>query len=245
MSSDGSSPSLPPPSSPSPAPGPSQPPSPPSRQPAQPAKASPAGRRPGRPWYLVVALLGAWFFGSNAALVGWERLSLFQTGIEQVEAAATDPTADDDRLQAQRDRLDDAVYAARRRMLPLAAGSLLLGVSLWIFAVGAMAGRPGARVLLCQLVAAHAVLGVLFYLLTPDVRRVERDVARETIDIAAQAALDGGTVDARTQQALALTGQAVGAWQVVALAGDLVLHGIVLLALTRRRTRAFYAAARS
>ncbi len=190
-------------------------------------------------------MLGAWFFGSNAALVGWERLSLFQTGIEQVEAAATDPTADDDRLQAQRDRLDDAVYAARRRMLPLAAGSLLLGVSLWIFAVGAMAGRPGARVLLCQLVAAHAVLGVLFYLLTPDVRRVEREVARETIDIAAQAALDGGTVDARTQQALALTGQAVGAWQVVALAGDLVLHGIVLLALTRRRTRAFYAAARS
>jgi hypothetical protein len=248
MPSDGSSPSLPPPSSPSSPSASSPPPSPPpSGRPAQatqPTKASPAGRRPGRPWYLVVALLGAWFFGSNAALVGWERLSLFQTGTEQVEPAASEGTVDEDRLHAQRERLDDAVYAARRRVLPLAAASLLLGVSLWIFAVGAMAGRPGARVLLCQLVAAHAALGVLFYLLTPDVRRVEGDVARETIDIAAHAALDGGTVDARTQQALALTGEAVGVWQVVLQAGDLVLHGAVLLALTRRRTRAFYDLAR-
>ena len=191
----------------------------------------------------MLALLGAWFFGSQAALVGWERLSLFRTGIEQVEPAPTEDAADEDRLQAQQDRLDEAFYEARPRVLPLAAASLLIGVALWIFAVGAMAGRPGARVLLCQLVAAHAVLGVLFYLLTPDVRRVQLQMARETTEIAQKNAAEGGA-PTWVQQAVVATGRTVPALPAVFLAGDVLLHAVVLLALTRRRTRAFYDLAR-
>ncbi len=191
----------------------------------------------------MVALLGAWFFGSQAALLGWQHLSLFKTGIEQVELVDNDDTADVERLQAQQDRLDDAFYAARPRLLPLAAASLLIGVALWIFAVGAMAGRPGARVLLCQLVTAHAALGVLFYLLTPDVRRVQVDMARETTEVAKKTAVEGGAPD-WAQRALSATGRSVPVLPGVILAGDVLLHAVVLLALTRRRTRAFYDLAR-
>jgi hypothetical protein len=191
----------------------------------------------------VVALLGAWFFGSQAAMVGWQQLSLFKTGIEQVEPVESEANADEDRLQAQQDRLDDAFYAARPRLLPLAAASLLIGVALWIFAVGAMAGRPGARVLLCQLVTAHAALGVLMYLLTPDVRRVQVDLARETTDLAQKTAVEGGAPD-WAQKMLTATGRSVPVLPGVLLGGDVLLHAAVIVALTRRRTRAFYDLAR-
>ena len=179
MSSDGSSPSLPPPSKPAPA--------------APSAPTGPAGRRPGRPWYLVVALLGAWFFGSNAALIGWQHLSLFRTGTEQVESPS-DESVDDDRMQAQREKLDDAVYTARKRMLPLAAGSLLLGVALWIFAVGAMAGRPGCAG--APVPAGDGACGAGGALLPAHARRAEGRARRH-----ARGARHGGAGGARRRAA--------------------------------------------
>ena len=123
-----------------------------------------------RPWYLVLALVGAVTLGSTGACGGWSMVTLYREPIDpsvvgQRIADEADRAAVVERFQAYLHALD----AAKARGWPLAVASLLLGGAILIAAVRTLGGRGSARKALIQLVIAQAGTSALSYWLMRDV----------------------------------------------------------------------------
>jgi hypothetical protein len=123
-----------------------------------------------RPWYLVLALLGALALGTTGAYAGWNAAALYFVSVDASKAA--DGVADEhdrellvSRAEAELQVLD----AAKARGWPLSIATLLLGTGTLLFAMRALAGSAGARAILVQLVLAQAGLGVASHYLLRDV----------------------------------------------------------------------------
>jgi hypothetical protein len=128
-----------------------------------------------RPWYLVLALLGALALGTTGAYKGWEQVALYH--------AALDPSAVGEGIADEHDRAlvvarTEAVIrsldAAKSRGWPLAVATLLIGGATLLFAMRALGGSSGARAALVQLVLAQAAVGVAGHWLLRDV--IEADL---------------------------------------------------------------------
>ena len=123
-----------------------------------------------RPWYLVLALLGALALGMTGAYKGWEEVTLYH--------ATLDPTGAGQGIADEHDRavvvarteaFIQALDAAKARGWPLAVATLLVGGATLLFAMRALGGSGSARAVLVQLVLAQAGLGVAGHLLLRDV----------------------------------------------------------------------------
>ena len=112
------------------------------------------------------------------------------------------------------EHLDEVHDQAKRREFPLGIAALLLGGAMVAMSARAMSGREGARGALVQVTLARAALSVLGFFLTPDVRAAEFAVA----SVFGYASV--GKVIFETTACL-----------------------LVVLALTRPRSRAFFRAA--
>ena len=174
---------------------------------------------------------------------GWADITLFKNGTVDTAAAAaaTARTPEEEAAdQARLERKVDALYNARKRVLPLGIASGVLGIAIWTFAVGAMAGRRGARRLLVQVVTVHGALAVAAYILTPDVRRVDVAIGHEAEQEKAAELADAGTNNADLEHARVIGDRVVDAAPAIGLTLGLLGHLAIVIALTRRRTLAFY-----
>ncbi len=183
-----------------------------------------ASRPPGakRPWYLIVALIGSWLFGAAILVNGCETLAFYKSDTVDGNAAA-EQLADDAQREQVASRIEHyftVMDGARRRVLPLSIAALLLGAAMVALSARAMSGRPGARSGLVQVTVVQAALAVLTYALTPDVRRAEFEV---------NAALSYGWLGRYAPP--------------VILAMRSFASALVVVALTRPRSRAFFDAA--
>jgi hypothetical protein len=190
-----------------------------------------------RPWYLVVALFGAWVFGAAGMVEGCAQLSYYR-GERAIDAARSGEGIPNEAERAKVIALFEAYYAtldaARPRVLPLEIAALLLGVALSVLAAGAVTGRRGSRSALLQLTVVQAGLAILSYALTPDVRRAQMDaLQRQQLATRYDAEAGSGTIEAEVTLTRPI-------WQNAPTVG-LSLHTfasvLIVLALTRKRAR--------
>ncbi len=189
-----------------------------------------------RPWYLIIALIGAWVFGASGMTDGCSTVAFYRG--ERVDAATVVSSISDDQNRAAAEQITEgyfqAVDAAKARVFPLGIAALLLGGVMWGLAAGAMAGRPGARKALLQILCVQTALVVVGYFLTADVR---------TAALFAEAklhALETPTRDSLgVARALALLRTVLRSPAVI-LSIRIASNGLILLALTRARSVAFF-----
>jgi hypothetical protein len=192
---------------------------------------------PKRPWYLVLALLGALALGTTGAYRGWEQVALYH--------ATLDPSAVGEGIADEHDRalvvsrteaVIHALDAAKSRGWPLAVATLLVGGATLLFAMRALGGSAGARAALVQLVVAQAGIAIAGHYLLRDF--IEADLRwRE----AEQAAQEHATGTAPVQPP-------VSTMTVLRAASTMVLvlrtlgSALVVIGLTRRGSRDYFEA---
>lgn len=198
----------------------------------------PAERK--RPWYLVLALLGALALGTTAAQRGWGTIMLYREPLDmsQVGTGITDPS-DRAAVQAATEAYVRAIDLAKPRGWPISVASLLLGGAMVVFAMRALGGSAGARAALLQLVVAQAGLNAASHWLLRDVLDAEVGMG-----VAHQAA---GVHEAIRDRALAddtlrRTHTVAGIVNPLKLVLSTLGSALVVVALTRRRARDFFEA---
>jgi uncharacterized membrane protein YidH (DUF202 family) len=143
---------------------------------------SPQGRLR-RPWYLIVSLVMAWLLGALALMAGGSVITFYKQDADELEQALDHdeervPDPDERALFRERtERLENVHDQAKRREFPLGVAALLLGGAMVATSARAMSGREGARGALVQVTLARAALAVAGFFLTPDVRAAEFAVA--------------------------------------------------------------------
>ncbi len=190
-----------------------------------------------RPWYLVSALLGALALGAYGASGGWTLMTFYRETIDpaqvgQAIANEADRVAVVERVRALLTILD----ADKSRGWPLAVAAMILGSAVTVFAIRALGGSRAARTALMQLVIAQAGLDAASHWLLRDVERAEIAVG-EAVEFARQHA----TADrARAEELVNV--RAISTRVVVPVFLGLRLLGsvLVVVALTRRRSRDFF-----
>jgi len=190
-----------------------------------------------RPWYLFAALVAGWIYGAQALSEGYDTIAYYRGDHVDVHALADDfnDSSARDAITALADRWIALKDASKKREYPLGVASLLLGGAMILFAARSMAGREGARSALVQVVFVHAGVVVAWYLLTTDATR-------------AYAFFDQALQQARARQAgVPITPHWERAYQAVARLGPAIAigvrsiaSGLIVLALTRPRARAFF-----
>jgi hypothetical protein len=194
-----------------------------------------------RPRYLSVALAAALLIGLASWMDGCVRLAFYRG--ERDHGAMVNAAVKDEAARASLDSLwrhvEEVSDAARKRAVPLAAAGFVLGAALFALAARGLSGRSNARSALVQVVAAQAAVVVASYFLLRDVREAELDWHLEH-SLAQQKAKvppeqHGELVAARD------TVRRIGppAWLAVQTLASL----LIVVALTRPRSRAFFEAA--
>jgi hypothetical protein len=193
---------------------------------------------PRRPWYLLVAIVVAWLYGVGGCTEGSAVIGAYWSPAPDVTEIAARAKTEDDRAHVRdaATRCFVAMDQARRRVFPLGAGSFVLGAAIVIFAARSMAGRKTARSLLVQLVIAQAVfVGARDY--------VTRDIDAACFDFkVANAKLDfeGKTADPSIFDRVSPEMMRNAAWAGFGL--RTLVAGLVVLSLTRGRTKEWYEA---
>ena len=193
-----------------------------------------------RPWYLVLALLGALALGTTGAYAGWSAASLYYASIDPSTSGEGIADEHDRALVVSRAEAElRALDEARTRGWPIAVATLLLGGATLLFAMRALGGSAGARVVLVQLVIAQAGVGVATHFLLRDV--FEADLrwleAKELADEHAA----GIPHEKSPLPSIGVLRAASNMILVLRTLGS----GLVILGLTRRRSRDYFDEARA
>ncbi len=204
----------------------------------QPAKRS--GTPPQRrPWYLILALGICFILGASAAFNGMVLIDVYRQPETDVSDQYADIKNDAQRakMQGATQGLLDAVHAEEARLFPLSAAELVLGMALFVLASLAMVGRNGARGALLQVIVVYTAVLVGEHFATPKVRAAEKELALTQLECdMTDAGMDPQMIALQlaTQRKLMpfIAPIRLGVRGAVAL--------LIVLALTRRRTRAFY-----
>ena len=199
--------------------------------------ASPIVRK--RPWYLIAALICAWVFGASAANEGCTTVSFYKAEHSELGASGLEHARETDRGAVDKitQRYVSVLDDAKKRVFPLGIASLLLGSVMWGLAAGAMAGRRGARTALLQVISVHALVVACAYAITPDVRQATVDARLKLF------ALEPEPKSLTEREAQRFVREHMSIIPAAALSLHLLGYALVLLALTRRRTREFFEAA--
>jgi hypothetical protein len=194
-----------------------------------------------RPFYLVLALLGALALGTSGAGSGWATVAMYREPVDSSLAGrGVSDEADRAALIARFEAYLRTVDAARSRGWPLGVGMLVLGSAVLLFAMRALGGSKGARPALVQLVVAQATMSAASYWLMGDVLE-----AKLRWHEATQAAEVHESFPQRehTDEVLRISGRVLRAIPRVELALGTLCSALVVLALTRKRAREFFDAA--
>ncbi len=195
----------------------------------------------GRPRYLVVALVGALVFGAGCWTEGCGRLAFYRG--EQDRGAALNAAIHDDAdralVEARYQQFLDASDASRGRGIPFAAATFVLGAALLALAARGLAGKSNTRSALMQVVAAQAIVVAASYFATQKARDAELDWQFESSLIHQRESLTPEQYQQVVPTMRATRRWAPPAW----LAFRTLASALILVALTRPRSRAFFEAA--
>jgi hypothetical protein len=139
-----------------------------------------------RPWYLILALLGALAFGAKDLSDGWAIMAYYREPLElgNLGAGVTNE-ADRAAVVSREKALVQALDAAKGRGWPLGVATLLIGGAVFVVAFRALGGSRGARIALVQLVVAQALVNAAGLFVLRDVSDAELRVfeARQAIEL--------------------------------------------------------------
>lgn len=194
-----------------------------------------------RPFYLVLALLAALALGTLGSCGGWAEIAQYRDGVTADAFTAGIAHEDDKAAVATRAQAYVRAFeAAEPRGYPLAVAALLLGGAMAFFAMRAMSGSSGARSALVQLVVAQAVLCVGSYWLLRNVYQANLGL----VDAQVAAAMREQISDRQAaDQVVRIYAKLIHVLVPVLIALRTVVSGLVVVALTRRRSRDFFDAA--
>ena len=209
------------------------------------ASESPArgrGRGPvKRPRYLLLALIGALVFGAGCWMDGCGRLAFYRGEQDQSLALNASIKADTDRNRAEAlyHRFTEVADAARKRAIPLAAATFVLGAALLALGSRALAGKTNTRGALMQVVIAQAAVVGLAYYLTADIRNAELDWEMERTLIHQRETLPADQYEQVVPMMQSMRHYGVPGWLVLRT----LASALIVFALTRPRSREFFEAA--
>ena len=192
-----------------------------------------------RPWYLVLAVIGAMGMGTMGACIGQEGIEIYQvsndpTVLTQVFSDATDRAA----VASQFEALLHAVDAAKSRGWPLSVMILLLGIAVFVAAFRTLRGSPGARSILVQLIIAQAAANVAGYWLMRDAVSAYIQF-RQTVGLAVLHMRP----DRTREEDQALRSDALIRGFPVSIAFGTMASALIVVGLTRRRSLEYFEAA--
>lgn len=130
-----------------------------------------------RPVYLVAALAIAFALGTGGWVGGCESIAYYNA--EPSSMRVDLPLKDESerpRLDAALDRWFAARDAGRRQAFPLGVAAFVLGAAILSLAARGLAGKAGGRSALVQVISVQAVLAIVTFAATRDIRWAERDV---------------------------------------------------------------------
>ena len=234
----------PPPDSAPPDPTESSRPSESPRASESPARGRGRGRGRGpvkRPRYLLLALIGALVFGAGCWMDGCGRLAFYRGEQDQSLALNASIKADTDRNRAEAlyHRFTEVADAARKRAIPLAAATFVLGAALLALGSRALAGKTNTRGALVQVVIAQAAVVGLAYYLTADIRNAELDWEMERTLIHQRETLPADQYEQVVPMMQSMRHYGVPGWLVLRT----LASALIVFALTRPRSREFFEAA--
>jgi len=189
-----------------------------------------------RPWYLVLALLVCFWIGACQSTDGWTTIELYRGHVDDQSHELT--REDDSKAVASTfQKMLASLDEERPRAFPLSVAELVLGIATLVFAAAAITGRGGARRALLQLVVAQAIVMCAMFFVTPKFRASETEWL---IAIKSGQMLEKGQAEAdvRLQMVAARVGRRGLAIALLILRTGIA--GLVLVALTRPRARAYY-----
>ena len=189
-----------------------------------------------RPWYLVLALLICSGLGACESTAGWTTIELYRGHIDD---RSHDMAREDSSkaVAASFQNMLGALDQERPRAFPLAVAELVLGIAMFIFAAAAMTGRGGARRALVQLMIAQTAVVAAIFFVTPKFRSTETEwlVAMDS-----GRGLEKGQTEAEVRPQAAADRVFRHGATIALLVLRISVAGIVILALTRPRARAYY-----
>ncbi|MDF2692827.1 MAG: hypothetical protein K0S65_1210 [Labilithrix sp.] len=194
-----------------------------------------------RPRYLVVALVAALVFGAGCWVEGCGRLAFYR-GERDHRAEMTSNIHDDvDRAQAEAlyQRFVDVADVARGRAIPMAAATFVLGAALLALAARGLAGKSNTRSALMQVVGAQAIVVVASYFVTREMWTAEADWLYETEAIRQRERMPPEQYAEVVPALRSVRRWAPPGWLVFRT----VASGLIIVALTRPRSRQFFEAA--
>ncbi|MEO6572538.1 MAG: hypothetical protein ABIP89_01775, partial [Polyangiaceae bacterium] len=143
------------------------------------------------------------------------------------------------RVTAAAEHYADVMNTSRGRMFPLAVAAFLLGTVMVAFSARAMSGRKGGRGGLVQVLSVQTALIIGTYFMTTDVRRVETDL-HLTVQI--EGLREAQPPKPESEAVIAMMQRFVRVAPPVFLTVQVLLRLLILLALTRPRSRQFFSA---
>jgi hypothetical protein len=137
-----------------------------------------------------------------------------------------------------------ATIEAHAVTFPLSVAKLLLSALLVVASVLAMGGRPGARPLALQALAANAALAAVDYALTRSVRSSWIEAVGRVGDMLPRSIEQSQDLEAQGAALRLITSRHVWWWfeRVRFIVIDLGIFGFAALALTRQRTKVYFEA---
>ena len=192
-----------------------------------------------RPWYLILALGVCFVLGASAAFNGMFLINVYRE--PEADVSSQYETIKNDalrqKMQTATQGLLDAIQAEESRLFPLSSAELVLGLALFVLAVLAMLGRSGARRALVQVILVNTALLIGEHFATPKVRAAEQDVRLTQTEVDLNdAGMDPQMIAIQIETQRRLMPFVLPVRLVVRSAITL----LIVLALTRKRTYAFY-----
>ena len=206
------------------------------------AEGQPPDIRPKRPPWLLAALVVGLVFGASSWNEGCSRIELYR-GTQAMDAAVDSAVQDEQArasIQQMYDRFGAIADESRNVVLPFAVGTFVLGAALLALSARGIAGRTNTRTALLQVVAVQAIIAAASFAATRRFREAELQW-NTTQAIAVQKTMSLPEDTFRQRAAIIEGSRRFG--PPIGIALRMLGSGLVLLALTRRRSRAFFEAA--
>ena len=201
-----------------------------------------------RPWYLVLAMVLTWLVGVSGLMSGCSTVMVLQQDSIADISTELGKQGSGDPVQA----MWVAIYSAQFKAtieahavtFPLSVAKLLLSALLVVASVLAMGGRPGARPLALQALAANAALAAVDYALTRSVRSSWIEAVGRVGDMLPRSIEQSQDLEAQGAALRLITSRHVWWWfeRVRFIVIDLGIFGFAALALTRQRTKVYFEA---